>query len=101
MQLQFSLGAILGYFSAKAIAGKRTGESGKIKSIAFNIGNYRLHLHHWLLGLITLGLALYHNFLPFFQFSFGFLSGVIFQGIYSYSDWCKIWMRRKNLNGSD
>lgn len=89
--LEIYFGVVLGYFLGKFLSGKQYGQSGIIKSIAFNIGNYRLHLHHWLIGLGILISALSFNFSPFFsQFSFGFLGGVVFQGIYCYPDWYKI-----------
>jgi len=86
--LQTYLGTLLGYFAFKFF-------SGKFPSLAFNIGNYRLHLHHWLCSLVILVLDLNYNFLPFSQFSFGFLVGAAFQGIYCYQDWHKILMRKK------
>jgi hypothetical protein len=95
VSLQAFFGAVLGYFLAKILAGKNTGEPGKIKSLSFNIGSFKVHLHHWLLSAMVLSLALYYNFLSFYQFSFGLLGGIIFQGIYSYSDWHKILVRKK------
>lgn len=95
LSLQAFFGAVLGYFLAKFVAGRDTGSPGKIKSLSFNIGSYRVHLHHWLFGSMVLIPAVYYNFLPFYQLSFGLLGGIIFQGIYSYSDWHKILMRRR------
>lgn len=87
-------GVIFGYFLGKFLSGKETGQPGIIKSIVFNIGNYKLHLHHWLFALVILILEIFYRFLPFPKFSIGFLSGIIFQGIYSYSDWYKILIKR-------
>ena len=86
--LEIYLGAVLGYFSTKFF-------TGKIPSLAFNIGKWKFHFHHWLYGLAILISALYFNFLPFPQLAFGFLGGMIFQGIYCHSDWYKILMKRK------
>lgn len=88
LSLEAYLGTILGYFSFKFF-------SGKFPSLVFNIGNYRLHFHHWLYSLAILIPALHYNFLPFPQFSFGFLLGAAFQGIYCYRDWYKILIRKK------
>jgi len=85
--LEIYLGSLLGYFSFKFF-------TGKTPSLAFNVGNYRLHLHHWLYGLAILIPALHYNFLPFPQLSYGFLGGAIFQGIYCYSDWHKILIKK-------
>ena len=96
ISLELYFGVLIGYFLGRVLAGKETGESGKIKSIVFNIGRWRLHLHHWFFGL---GIATSVFFLnlpfPFPQFSVGFLGGFVFQGIYCYSDWYKLLMRKK------
>jgi hypothetical protein len=81
-------GALLGYFAAKLL-------SGRLKSLIFHIGNYKLHLHHWLYGLGILISAAWYQFLPFPQFSFGFLGGVVFQGISCYPNWHRVLIRRK------
>jgi len=89
LSLEIYLGTLLGYFSFKFL-------TGKVPSFAFNIGNYRLHLHHWLYSLAILIPGLYYNFLPFPQLSFGFLAGAVFQGIYCYRDWYRVIIKRKN-----
>ncbi len=97
----FSLGIALGYFSfiswllgfgiAKFLGGKRDGEVGKIKSIIIPVGKYKIHLHHWLISLwagILGGIKGFYLLSP--EFFFGFLGGLIFQGIYCYGDWYQI-----------
>ena len=87
--LEVYFGVIFGYLVAKLL-------SGKIKSRIFDIGHYKLHLHHWLFGLGILISGLCFNFFSFFpQFFFGFLGGVVFQGISSYPDWHKILIKKK------
>ncbi len=93
--LETFFGALAGYFLTKFLAGKEAGKPGKIKSIVFEIKNWKIHLHHWLIIFGFLNLALYYQFLPFPQFSFGFLGGAVFQGI-TYPDWYKIITRKKN-----
>jgi hypothetical protein len=88
LSLELYSGALLGYFTAKFL-------SGRLRSLIFDIGNYRLHLHHWLYSLAILISAIWYQFLPFPQFSFGFLGGVVFQGISSYPDWHRVLVRRK------
>ena len=86
--LEIYSGALLGYFAAKFL-------SGRLKSPIFHIGQYKLHLHHWLYGLGILISAFWYQFLPFPQFSFGFLGGVVFQGIFCCQDWHKILIKTK------
>jgi len=95
ISLQIYLGIILGYSLGRFLSGKKTGCSGKIKSIILRIGSYRLHLHHWLLSLAILILNLLTTFfLPFPQFSLSFLGGLMIQGIFCYPDWHKILVRQ-------
>jgi len=93
--LEVYFGAIFGYLFAKFLSGKQVGDPAKIKSLAFNISNYRFHFHHWFygLGILVFVLLLGLSF-PFPQFSFGFLGGFIFQGISSYPDWHKILIKK-------
>jgi hypothetical protein len=92
--LEIYSGVILGYFLAKFFAGKETGLEGKIKSLVFGVGKWKIHLHHWICGLIALIFLFYMNFsLP--EISFGVLGGLIFQGVFSYSDWYKIVIKQE------
>jgi len=86
--LEIYSGALLGYFIAKFL-------SGRLKSPIFNFGHYEFHFHHWLYGLGILISAIWYQFLPFPQFSFGFFGGIVFQGIYSYPDWHRILIRKR------
>lgn len=82
-------GMILGYFAADFF-------SSRIKSITFNIGSYKLHLHHWLFCLAILPLVIAYNFSPLpIYFSSGILGGLVFQGIVCYSDWHRIIIKQQ------
>ena len=84
LSLKIYLGTIFGYFFAKFLA-------GKIGSIVFNMGNYKLHFHHWMIGLIGLIFVFLYNFSPLINhLTYGFFGGLIFEGISNYSDWHKI-----------
>ena len=94
ISLEIYLGIIFGYFFGKFFAGKYDGRQ-RIKSLIFNIGNYRLHLHHWLICSGVLILAFFHNFFLFFpQFFFGILGGLIIQDLHLDSDWYRILIRK-------
>lgn len=97
VSIEAYIGAIIGYFLTNFVAGKEPGQMGKIRSLVFNVGNRKLHLHHWILCLGFLISAVYFdfNFLLFPQFSLGFLGGAIFQGISNYPDWYKIVTKNK------
>jgi len=89
-------GALSGYLLTDFFSGKEAGLQGKMKSLAFDIGRWRIHFHHWLWGLgILLSILLININLPFHQFSFGILGGMIFQGISCYPDWHKIIVKKE------
>lgn len=91
ISLEIYFGVLFGYLLGKFGGGRMTGQPGRVKSIVFSVGKYRLHIHHWLcasLGAVVS--VILFNFFPFPQFSAGIVGGFIFQGIVSYSDWYRI-----------
>ena len=95
----FFTGSSIGYLAGNFFAGPQTGQSGLIGSILFNSGSWQFHLHHWLVSLLIFVFIFffvrkkYRLPVLFLAFSFGFLSGLIFQGIFSYDDWHRILIR--------
>lgn len=95
ISLQIYFGIIFGYFLGKFLSGKKTGKPGVIRSIILNFGNYKLHLHHWILSLGILIFSLLTSFSPpFSQFSLSFLGGFALQGIICYPDWHRILIKK-------
>ncbi len=81
----------MGYFAAKYLSGKKEGFQGKIKSLIFYLGKWKIHLHHWfLLSLFAIFLFVSGIYYSFPHLFLGFLGGLAFQGIYCYGDWHKI-----------
>lgn len=93
ISFQTFLAGVFGYFFTKILAGKKPGETGKVKSVIIELEKWKIHLHHWLIALGIIFFNFYFNFLPYQQFSLGFLSGVVFQGL-SYPDWYKIVVKK-------
>jgi len=91
---ELCLGIILGYLSARFLSGKETGVQGRVRSLIFSIGVWRIHFHHWLYGSITLICLLFFK-APMPQVSFGILGGFILQGVVCYSDWRRVVVRQK------
>ena len=91
----FALGLFIGFLTSKYLAGKSTGEKGKLGSIVIPFRGSRIHLHHWLYSLWLIGISFVtgvHFVSPII--TYGFLGGLAFQGIYSYGDWHVILVRR-------
>jgi len=96
LSFQVFLGSVIGYFFGKFFSGEKTGDpcANPFRSWKFDIGKYKVHVHHWLICSLILATAVIWHYLPVFKFSFGFLGGVIFQGISCYEDWKKIVVKK-------
>lgn len=95
-------GIILGYLSlitwfagfviAKYLGGKAVGQPSKLGSLVIPLGKYKVHLHHWLLSFCAMILFVLfkgaHVLSP--DLFYGFFGGIVFHGIYLYSDWYKV-----------
>jgi len=88
---------IVAFVITKYLSGRTDGKPGIVRSIIIPWRNYQLHLHHWFLALIMGGVFMVKGFyiLPPEVF-YGFLSAIIFQGIYCYKDWYRI-IKRKSV----
>jgi len=93
----FFVSWLLGFVLTRYLAGKTSGKQGRIKSIVIPFGRREVHLHHWLIasGIIILNLIINVPFLAS-TVSYGVLSGLVFQGIYCYSDWHRILITRRD-----
>ena len=100
MLISFELGFALlaGYFAAYFVSGQTTSKQGRLPSLAFTVGDWRVHLHHW---LVFLGIFIAAAIASFFVVSpfvfYGFLGGVIVQGLSHYDDWSHIVSKQKKV----
>jgi len=99
ISLLLYLGLIFGYFSAKIFLAGKIDLPRRIGMIKFKLRNYQFHLHHWLLSLILIIIALFKDLMPFMprELFFGILGGIIVQDIYWDKDWHRVISRHKNL----
>jgi len=89
ISLEAYFAGLSGYFFAKFFA-------GRLNSLVINLGRYKFHIHHWLMGSIALTVTILYNLPPLMNFLFfGFMGGIIFEGISSYSDWHRVLVRNK------
>jgi len=81
----------------KCLSGRTDGKQGIVRSIIIPWRNYQLHLHHWFLALIVGGVFMVKGFYILApEVLYGFLSAIIFQGVYCYKDWYRI-LKRKSV----
>ncbi len=94
--ITFLASCLSGFLLAKYLGSKDTGKRSKIPSLAFPLGKYKIHLHHWLISTAVMAAALVKGtwFLPS-ELLYGFLSGIAFQGVCYYDDWHKILILRQ------
>ena len=89
-----AIGLALGYIGSKIFT-KYLIDCGKVECIWINCGRWRIHLHHWILGLLFLffvGLVDYF-YLP--TFFLGAVLGIIAHDIYDFNDWHKILVKNE------
>jgi len=88
---------ILAFVITKYLSGRKDGKQGVVRSIIIPWRNYQLHVHHWVIALIIVGVFAVEGFYILApEISYGILSAIIFQGIYCYEDWYRI-IRRKSV----
>ena len=100
------MGGIIGFSVSFILTGRFTGEQGIAKSIVFTIGNYDIHIHHWIMAL-TLFLVIFflhkalkqtsnpkiNKTVKYFEkyngFIYGYLFGWFLQGL-TYNDFYRV-----------
>jgi hypothetical protein len=88
ISLRIYLAVVFGYFFARFL-------SGRLDSVVFSFGSYTLHFHHWMMGAAGLIFFLWYSLSPAIEnLVFGFLGGLIFEGLSSYSDWNRILIKK-------
>lgn len=96
LSVELGLSVMAGYFAARFFAGAKTGDRGRLPSLVFDIKEYRVHLHHWFVFLIILvATAVANFFLAEPAVFYGFLGGVVAQGVLHYEDWPRIVTKQK------
>lgn len=98
ISLELGFALLAGYFAAHFVASEKTSgpNRGNIPSLIFTVGNWRVHLHHWLVFLSIFIVAAIASFFVVSPFLFyGFLGGIIMQGLLHYNDWPRIVSKQK------
>lgn len=91
----FYLSWAAGFAISKFCGGKKDGRQGRVKSIIIPWRTWELHLHHWFVCIVLVIVSVVKGFsiiTP--ELFYGFLGGLVFQGIFCYSDWHRIIKRK-------
>jgi len=94
-----ALGLFIGYIGCK-IYYKKLVETGKVDKIYIDFGKWKVHLHHWIMGVIVLLVVWIIDWLYLPSFFVGIVGGVIAHDIYDFNDWYKVLLRNKPNNES-
>ena len=88
ISVELGISMIIGYFAARFIAGHREKATGRFPNLAFRFRNYKIHVHHWIVFSNVLAVTLIlHVFVATPYIFYGFLGGVVAQGVLHYGDW--------------
>ena len=91
--LTFTSGIIMGYVLCKMFCHLFV-HSGKIDSVFLDLGKWKLHLHHWIMGIMILALVWVIDYFYLPAFFAGAICGIIIQDIYDYNDWHKVIVKK-------
>lgn len=92
--LLFGIGLILGYLVTKFFCDKFI-ETGKIKLVFIKFKKWEIHLHHWIMGALILGIFIFNGWLPLLPKVFiGAIVGVALHDFHIDREWYKIISKR-------
>lgn len=91
----FYISLVIGLVVSRYFSGEKDGIQGRVRSVIISWRRYELHLHHWFLSSLAGAIfALQGSSLLIPELLYGFIGGLVFQGIYFYSDWYRIVKRK-------
>ena len=93
--LALTAGIVVGYVLCKAFCHLFV-NNGKIDSIFIDYGKWKIHLHHWIMGVMVLAIVWLIDYFYLPAFFVGVIAGIIIQDIYDYNDWHKVVVRSEN-----
>ena len=99
ISLEAGLSMFLGYVIADFVAGKKANQQGRIRNpFIFTMRSYHIHIHHWLvfLGCLAFVFLLSRTVFGVPSAIYGFLGGIVVQGIIDYDDWKSVVKKRRS-----
>jgi hypothetical protein len=91
--LLFAAGLLIGFYLSKTLAGKYEGDKSE-RSLRFSMGEYMVHVHHWLYFMALSALLWYADIR--YPIIFGLLSGAIIQGLLYKDRFVFIYRKRRS-----
>lgn len=90
----FTTAIVVGYITSKFFCHYFV-NNGKVSCTFIDYGKWKIHLHHWIIGLaiLTSVWVLDYFYLP--TIFAGFMIGIIIQDIYDFNDWHLVVMKKE------
>jgi hypothetical protein len=93
--LSFAFGMVIGYLGMKYFYNRYIART-PLKFIYLDFKGWRIHLHHWLFGvLIVIFLLMVGGISELPKFLWGVICGIIAHDIYDFNDWHRVLARKK------
>ena len=89
-----ALGLAIGYIGSKVFS-KFFLEQGKVDCMYIDCGKWKIHLHHWILGILVLLVVWIIDYFYLPRFFIGVVSGIIAHHIYDFNDWHKVLLKNE------
>lgn len=94
----FTSGLVAGYVLCRIFCNLFV-KNGKVDSIFIDYGKWKLHLHHWIIGIGVLAIVWFIDYFYLPTFFAGAICGIILQDIYDYNDWHKVIVKNDDHQG--
>jgi hypothetical protein len=89
----FTFGVVIGYVLCKLFCILFL-HNGKVDKVFLDFGKWKIHLHHWMMGIILLAVVWVIDYYYLPTLFAGFVCGIIIQDIYDYNDWHQIIVKK-------
>ena len=93
----FTGGIVLGYLASKLFCKILGIDEHNGDKVFLDIGKWKIHLHHWIMGIIILSIVWVIDYFYLPTFFAGVVCGIIIQDIYDYNDWYKVVLKKSDL----
>ncbi len=92
----FALGLLIGYLVTVLYCKKFGIDENSDKRIFLDFGNWHVHLHHWIMGILLIVVICLGGWRPEIPaVVWGMIMGMIIQDIYDYDDWHQVIIKKE------
>ena len=94
VSIPFTAGVVVGYWGTNVFL-KRFVKTGRINILIFDLGTWKFHLHHWIMGGLAISAIYFIGLFPSLPIFFiGTLGGLIFHDLHTDRNWHKVFYKK-------